>query len=158
MNLTPECGILRAFVCGASRRADRGVANADAAHVSLVNALPDIVAPAHPYPLAWAGRWLLDDRPSVNVDVRRRGDAAQETAFASEERKINPPAKQVMAVQINRKRRICFVRCDIKYANATLSSRLSQGTEFPANASLTRSTREMKTGPLRPLCCGSNAC
>jgi hypothetical protein len=58
----------------------------------------------------------------------------QETAFASEERKINPPAKQVMAVQINRRRRICFVRGDIKYANATLSSRLSQGAEFPANA------------------------
>lgn len=49
---------------------------ADAVRVSLVNALPDVIATAHPYPLAWAGRWLLDDRPSVNVDVRRRGDAA----------------------------------------------------------------------------------
>jgi hypothetical protein len=45
-------------------------------HISLVNALPDVVAAAHPYPLAWTGRWLLDDWPSVNVDIRWRCDAA----------------------------------------------------------------------------------
>jgi hypothetical protein len=33
----------------------------------------------------------------------------QKTAFASDERKTNPPAKQAIAVQINKKRRICFV-------------------------------------------------
>ena len=46
--------------------------------VSLVNALPDVVAAADPYPLAWAGWRFFDDRPSVNVDVRRGGDAAPE--------------------------------------------------------------------------------
>ena len=49
---------------------------ADAVGVSLVSALPDVVATAHPYPLAWAGRRLLDDRPSVDIDVGRCGDAA----------------------------------------------------------------------------------
>jgi hypothetical protein len=34
----------------------------------------------------------------------------QKTAFASDGRKTNPPAKQVMAAQINKKRCICFVR------------------------------------------------
>ena len=43
---------------------------------SLVDALPDPVATAHPYPLAWAGGRLLDDGPTMNVDVRRCGDAA----------------------------------------------------------------------------------
>lgn len=42
----------------------------------LVNALSDPVATAHPYPLARAGWGLFDDRPSMNVDVRWRGDAA----------------------------------------------------------------------------------
>src|SRR3954462_5724413 len=41
-----------------------------------VYALPNVVAPAKPDPLTWARRWLLDDGPPVNVDVRRRGDAA----------------------------------------------------------------------------------
>jgi hypothetical protein len=34
----------------------------------------------------------------------------QKTAFASDGRKTNPPAKQAMAAQINKKRCICFVR------------------------------------------------
>jgi hypothetical protein len=42
-----------------------------------IYALADVVA-VHPYPLAPAGRRLFDDRPSVNVDVCRGGDAAPE--------------------------------------------------------------------------------
>jgi len=41
----------------------------------LVNAL-DPVATAHSYPLAWAQRGLFDDRPTMNIDVCWRGDAA----------------------------------------------------------------------------------
>jgi hypothetical protein len=67
----------------------------------------------------------------------------QKTAFASDERKTNPPAKQAMAVQINRKRRICFVRCDIKDADATLSSRSSQGAEISDKCLSDAITREM---------------
>lgn len=42
----------------------------------LVNALSDPVATAHPYPLTRARRGLFDDRPSMNVNVRWRGDPA----------------------------------------------------------------------------------
>jgi hypothetical protein len=71
----------------------------------------------------------------------------QETAFASDERKTNPPAKQAMAVQINRKRRICFVRCDIKYPNATLSSRLSQGAKISGKCLSDAINTRDETGP-----------
>jgi len=49
----------------------------------------------------------------------------QKTAFASDERKTNPPVKQAMAVQINKKRRIClslkrnFQQCYAKFASKT---------------------------------------
>jgi hypothetical protein len=45
-------------------------------HVSLINALPDPVAAADPYPLTSAWWRLFDDRPSVNIDIGRRCDAA----------------------------------------------------------------------------------
>lgn len=41
--------------------------------VGLVNALPDPVTTANPYPLAWTRARLFDDWPSVNVDICRRG-------------------------------------------------------------------------------------
>ena len=50
-------------------------------------------------------------------------------------------------MQINRKRRICFVRCDIKDANATLNSRLSQGAEIFGKCLSDAITREMKPVP-----------
>jgi len=43
---------------------------------ALINALPDIVPTAAPYPLPRTRRRFFDDRPSVDIDIGRRRDAA----------------------------------------------------------------------------------
>jgi len=113
----------------------------------LVNALPDVVATAHPYPLAWAGRWLLNDQPSVNVDVRRRGDAAPKDRirFRGTENQSTRKAGHGRADQQEATHLLCPLRH--KVANATLVAPLSQGAETFDKCLSDAITREMKPIP-----------
>ena len=64
-------------ICQTSTAATIRTIAINAVIVSLIYALTHVIA-VHPNPLARARRRLLDNDPSVNVDVCRGGDAAPE--------------------------------------------------------------------------------